>query len=336
MSILLVLLATAQARNLWGSYDADDDGVRDRDDACVRIPETRNGYLDDDGCPDSLSGITVAGSFGTMIEENAKVVIEGPGFRKVGTNQVRVDDLVPGTEVTAVVALGCQAAQTRLVIEPVHRKVRLKLQPALFSEVTFVVRDSLGETPRNAKITWLGSEPAGCSPAEDTELAAGFGKLLLGRGTHTVLVRTPDGSRNRMEIVVGDTPSEVFVDMPVPGGRDANGGRMLADTVYFGDDADTLDDAGMATVKTVAAYLNQHTEYSRVTVEGHADERAWGPYNDELSERRADAVADALIAAGVQADRVQTIGRGEKEPAERGHTAAAHAKNRRVHFIVGK
>ena len=89
-------------------------------------------------------------------------------------------------------------------------------------------------------------------------------------------------------------------------------------------------------VSSVATYLKAHPDLSRIIVEGHADKGGWGPYNEELSERRARAVAEALVEAGVPADRLRIEGRGEKDPAETGYSSDALAKNRRVQFIVAK
>lgn len=165
-------------------------------------------------------------------------------------------------------------------------------------------------------------------------MAGGYGKILLGRGKQTLLVRTPDGARTKVELEVGKDPISRFVDMPTPGGRDSDGGRLLAQTVYFEDGEEELSEAALAVVDEVARYLIEHPELGRVAVEGHADERAWGPYNEELSERRAEAVTEALVERGVPAGRLSVVARGEKDPADDRHTAEAWAKNRRVHFVV--
>jgi OOP family OmpA-OmpF porin len=52
----------------------------------------------------------------------------------------------------------------------------------------------------------------------------------------------------------------------------------------------------------------------RVTVEGHTDSIGSDAYNQRLSERRARAVKQYLVSKGVAADRLETVGKGEKEP----------------------
>ena len=71
-----------------------------------------------------------------------------------------------------------------------------------------------------------------------------------------------------------------------------------------------------------------------LVLEGHADERGTAEYNLALGERRAQAVRDFLVAAGVEARRITTVSYGEERPLDPGHDEVAWALNRRVHFIV--
>jgi OOP family OmpA-OmpF porin len=57
-------------------------------------------------------------------------------------------------------------------------------------------------------------------------------------------------------------------------------------------------------------------------------------YNDKLSLRRAEAVKAYLLSKGVEANRVYTEGKGEKQPVADNKTAEGRAKNRRVEIEV--
>jgi peptidoglycan-associated lipoprotein len=67
-----------------------------------------------------------------------------------------------------------------------------------------------------------------------------------------------------------------------------------------------------------------------VVIEGHCDERGTGEYNMALGERRAKAVRDALVMAGVQASRIRSVSFGEEKPAQEGHDENSWAMNRRA------
>lgn len=86
-------------------------------------------------------------------------------------------------------------------------------------------------------------------------------------------------------------------------------------------------------LQKVASHLVKYPE-SKVQVIGHTDSSGEAAYNQDLSERRANAVADILQAGGVGFARIQTIGRGEDAPAASNLTPEGRAQNRRVEIIV--
>ena len=71
-----------------------------------------------------------------------------------------------------------------------------------------------------------------------------------------------------------------------------------------------------------------------VAIDGGADQRGSIPYNQRLSERRARAVRDYLVARGVSADRIFEVGDGESLLACRAMGEACWQKNRRADFLV--
>jgi outer membrane protein OmpA-like peptidoglycan-associated protein len=103
---------------------------------------------------------------------------------------------------------------------------------------------------------------------------------------------------------------------------------------------DVLFDTGAATLKPgadlslnrLASYLKAHPQ-TKVSIEGHTDSRGSEEYNEELSKRRADAVAKALVERGVSADAVSTVGRGKGYPVATNDTAAGRQQNRRVEIV---
>ncbi len=72
-----------------------------------------------------------------------------------------------------------------------------------------------------------------------------------------------------------------------------------------------------------------------MTVEGHTDSSGSDAYNEALSLGRAQSVTAYLQAAGIEAERLQSIGAGESDPIASNDTEEGKALNRRVEFVFG-
>jgi len=73
---------------------------------------------------------------------------------------------------------------------------------------------------------------------------------------------------------------------------------------------------------------------TRVSIEGHADQRGTNEYNLALGERRAKSVADYLAGLGIAADRVVVVSKGEESPLCTELTDPCYDRNRRGHFVI--
>jgi outer membrane protein OmpA-like peptidoglycan-associated protein len=102
--------------------------------------------------------------------------------------------------------------------------------------------------------------------------------------------------------------------------------------VLFDTDAATLKPGAASEIERLAAFLGQHEEL-RIRIEGHTDSVGTDAYNQELSRRRAQSVADALVGRGVATGRIDIVGRGEGFPVVTNSTAAGRQQNRRVEIV---
>jgi outer membrane protein OmpA-like peptidoglycan-associated protein len=83
----------------------------------------------------------------------------------------------------------------------------------------------------------------------------------------------------------------------------------------------------------VAANLLQYPD-NRIEIVGHTDNTGSASYNQSLSERRAQAVANVLRDRGVPSGRIIAFGRGENAPVASNLTPEGRAQNRRVEIII--
>lgn len=82
----------------------------------------------------------------------------------------------------------------------------------------------------------------------------------------------------------------------------------------FGFDKANLKAEGKAALDDAAAKIKANPEIATVIVTGHTDRIGSDAYNQKLSERRAQQVAEYLAAQGVNSSLIQSAGKGESEP----------------------
>ena len=108
--------------------------------------------------------------------------------------------------------------------------------------------------------------------------------------------------------------------------------KNLGDVYFDLDEASVRDDARPVLQKN-AEWLKRWTS-TRITVEGHCDERGSTEYNLGLGDRRGAAVRDYLISLGIPGDRVVVVSKGKESPFCRESSEACWQQNRRGHFIL--
>lgn len=119
--------------------------------------------------------------------------------------------------------------------------------------------------------------------------------------------------------------------------RETSRGVMVnLPSVNFQFDSDDLTPEGRNRVNQIAGIIRRDAPDRRITVEGHAsrESAAQEAYNQRLSERRADTVADALVRDGVNSNRISARGLGTRSPLASNETEQGRSQNRRVEVII--
>ena len=99
--------------------------------------------------------------------------------------------------------------------------------------------------------------------------------------------------------------------------------------INFANDSDKIPADLDAQMQIYADFLMKHTNYDAKIV-GYTDSRGSAKHNQNLSERRANAVKDALIAKGVNPSQLTAMGAGEANPIASNDTKEGRAQNRRI------
>lgn len=127
------------------------------------------------------------------------------------------------------------------------------------------------------------------------------------------------------------TPAPAPAPAPVPAPAAAIVPLVLHGVTFDNDQAVLRPDA-TAVLDRAVLVLQQWGDV-KVEVAGHADSRSTDEYNMGLSQRRAEAVRDYLVAKGIAADRLSAQGYGESRPIASNETEEGRAQNRRVELV---
>jgi len=127
------------------------------------------------------------------------------------------------------------------------------------------------------------------------------------------------GSLANDDIVITNTGNELVVTMP--------------EGILFDVDSAAIRAGLQADLRALANNLQQYPN-TTVDVIGHTDNTGSAAYNQDLSARRAQAVAGVLLQQGVAPSRVRSFGRGENQPVATNLTAEGRQQNRRVEVII--
>jgi outer membrane protein OmpA-like peptidoglycan-associated protein len=104
--------------------------------------------------------------------------------------------------------------------------------------------------------------------------------------------------------------------------------------VLFDTGRAELNPGAATKMDQLAAFLKEHPE-RRVEIDGFTDSVGSDAYNEELSERRANAVKAAVVSRGIDPARVNTQGFGKAYPVASNSDSGGRQLNRRVEVVIG-
>ncbi len=320
------------ARN--GGDDRDGDGIANERDLCPDQPEDKNGMADEDGCPD-------AGMVPTHF-----VITDHEGKKLPGASL----ELLSGPEVGRWAVPDGDFTRS---LTPGDYQVKVRAPHYLPAEVTA----SIPSAPRHEQVFQLDAAPTGGTVIVSVQNAAGqpIAALVTILGEGRKFTTGPDGLGSE-PVPAGEVELSVWAEqyrperVKVKVDKDQKASvnvtlepsRVVVmadrvdirDKVFFDLDSATIKPESFRILDDVAATLENHSELRLVEVQGHTDDQGAEDYNQELSQRRAEAVRKYLIGQGVEPDRLVARGYGESQPLQPGTTEEAREVNRRVVFHI--
>lgn len=111
--------------------------------------------------------------------------------------------------------------------------------------------------------------------------------------------------------------------------------NSYAKTILFDTGKASIKEQSAGVLNDIVAILKEYAN-AKFNIEGHTDSTGSETLNQKLSESRAAAVKDYLIANGIDAARLSSAGYGESRPIDSNNTRAGRTNNRRVEINLNK
>ena len=188
-------------------------------------------------------------------------------------------------------------------------------------------------------------KPETPTPVKEPEATSGSEPQAQGADVGAVPgIATPSGAEPSPGGTASSAPAEPVTAPPVAAAPvESPSGPAVAQApkapevsvkdIFFDFDQAMIRDDSRKTMADNVLWLKTNPA-AKVTIEGHCDERGSSEYNLALGERRARVTRDFLVAAGIEANRVNTISFGKERPFVLGHDESAWKWNRRAHFTL--
>lgn len=125
-------------------------------------------------------------------------------------------------------------------------------------------------------------------------------------------------------------------DEPGENVRVTDGNVVLNHKIHFETGKAKLQSRSHSVLDQLADLLQHHPGIELLRIEGHTDDQGSKKMNRDLSQRRAEAVRNYLVDAGVSPERLAASGFGESQPVASNDTEQGRAENRRVEFNILK
>ena len=165
----------------------------------------------------------------------------------------------------------------------------------------------------------------------------GKGTLALEPGSYTVTGRTADGQVGTTRVTVPVDPAEeARVEVLLDKVEASSDGTILrpVSPILFDLGKSELRPDARAVVQDMARWLIADRTVSLAEIAGHTDDLGGVAYNQALSEKRANAVRQALVDLGVPPERLQSRGYGLSRPVTKLTDDESRQRNRRVEIRV--
>lgn len=233
------------------------------------------------------------------------------------------------------VIFGCSLLPDRVdTVEQARSDVRRLEQDRLASEAAATDLASARKAIEQADDSYARRQPLGLieHKAYVAQRYADISKQRIAQAHAKEQIAAGESDRDR--VLVEARTREVEAQLSDLQAKQTVRGLVLTlGDVLFDSAQSTLKPGAETTIDRLAQFMRDYPD-RQVMIEGHTDSRGSDDFNRDLSERRADAVRDALMDRNVDAQRVRSVGLGESYPVARNDSPGGMQQNRRVEILI--
>jgi peptidoglycan-associated lipoprotein len=205
--------------------------------------------------------------------------------------------------------------------------------------VTFSADKTSINQGESAKLTWTTTDATNVSISPEVGAVTLQGSTTVSPAasiTYTLTASSAGGNTDASVRISVNGPTTTATATETPTNLPFNELflKEVRDAYFDYNSADIRPDAREALRKT-ADFLKNYPN-TRVTIEGHCDERGSTEYNLALGDRRANAVKQYLVSLGVPADHLTSTSWGKEKPFCNESNEECWQQNRRGHFVQSK
>jgi outer membrane protein OmpA-like peptidoglycan-associated protein len=323
------------------AHDRDHDGVPDSIDACPDDPEDKDGYKDNDGCPDpDNDGDTILDKDDKCPNqpEDFDQFEDDDGCPEVDNDKDGIADINdacpndPEDHKPPKPNDGCPISKTDTDGDGIPDS-RDKCPTEPEDKDGFQdddgcpdpdndgdgIPDNFDQCPNQPEDMDGFEDNDGC-PDPDNDKDGVPDKL--------------DKCPNEPETINGYQDEDGCPDSGPPSKVKIEKGQIvILEKVFFDTDKARIQKKSFGLLDQVAQVIRGHAEF-KIRIEGHTDSQGSQEHNLQLSKERAEAVRTYLIKAGIEPERLVSVGYGPAMPIADNKTAAGREANRRVEFHI--
>lgn len=222
-----------------------------------------------------------------------------------------------------------QAPISEIVIAPT-----IVVKEAQLTILKGVIRDALTKAPLEAEIEIVDNQANKVIATFKSNSSTGKYLVSLPAGkNYGIAVKKTDYLFHSENFDIPATAAFQEVEKDVDLKNLAVGKKIVLKNIFFDTDKATLRPESTAELNRLIKLMND-VPTLKIEISGHTDSQGSDEHNQGLSERRAKAVVDYLINAGVPTSRMVSAGYGETRPIATNENAEGRQLNRRTEFEV--